>query len=60
MELRPPVAFLAVAGQEFNWERPWVGVVLYQALPFLQFFTHNIRAAKSKGRERESLGIRLQ
>ena len=37
-----------------------MGAVPYQALPLLQFFAHNVHAeAKSKGRERESLGTML-
>ena len=37
-EGEPGMAFSAVVGQEFNWERPQVGMVPYQALPLLQFF----------------------
>ena len=45
-EPHPPVAFLAVVGQEFSWEKPRVGMVPYQALPLLQFVVHNICAGK--------------
>ena len=38
------------SGQELVSARPRVGAVPYQALPLLQFFTHNIRMGKeSKG-----------
>ena len=37
-ELNPPVAFPAMNGQEFNWERPQVDAVLYQTLPLIQVY----------------------
>ena len=58
MEPCPPMGFPVIVEQDFNSERPWVGAVLYQALPLLQFFVRNIGACKVKGRERESLGTR--
>ena len=52
-KLRSPIASLTVVEQEFNWERPWVGTVPYQALPLLQISAHNICTGERKeGRER--------
>ena len=56
-ELHPPVGFLAVVGQELNWERPRVGMVPYQVLPLLQFFRAQYSQGRSlkEERKRESL-----
>ena len=45
-EPRPPVAFLKQILAQPQPGRPRVGTVPYQALPLLQFFTHNVRAGE--------------